>query len=192
MLEIPEILKGPHPLVERTAEALGEDPYTTPDGRIQAMPEPGLFEVKVAPAMLGLTLRMLQAIIDASLERGLKIAPVKRTRGHRAGVGIGQEGNLAAIWVEERRRLVVASEATLKDWRSANPRWLIREEDYVRRGWIPQGTGSLRIRLSPRHDWPSTSGPGWRCSFSDQVGRPLIDHLDIVVGQLEARTNAGG
>jgi hypothetical protein len=192
MLEIPETLEDPHPFVGRTAEALGADPYTTPDGRIQAVPEPGLFEVKVAPAMLGLTLRMLQAIVDASLKRGLAIAPVTRKRGHRAGVGIGQEGNLAAIWAEERRRLVAASDAALEDWRSANPRWLIREEDYVRRGWIPQGTGSLRIRLSPRHDWPSISGSGWRRSFSDQVGRPLVEQLDIVVDQLEARAKAGG
>lgn len=191
MLEIPEILEEPHQFVERTSEVLGENPYTTPDGRIQAVPEPGLFEMKVAPAMLGLTLRMLQAILDASLERSLTVAPVTRNRGHRAGVGIGREGNLAAIWVEERRRLVAASDAVLNDWRVANPRWLTREEDYVRRGWIPQGTGSLRIRLSPRHDWPSVSGPGWPCSFSDQVGRPLVKHLDSVVDQLEARAKAG-
>lgn len=191
MLEIPDDLHAPHEFIARTISAIGDNPFTTADGRLQTRPQPGHFDLKVSPAELNFTLRVLQAIINGCLERGLMLAPVERAGDHRAGVGIGQPNNFAAIWVEERRTPIAVSDVALEQWRTANPRWAIREEDYVRRGYLLTGDGQLRIRLSRRHDWPGPSGPGWRRSFSDQTGRPLAENLEAVVSELEARASAG-
>lgn len=177
-----------HPFLTATREA-SSSWICTPDGRLSPQTAPGIAEIRVSRGQVDRTLELLDAIAAHSEAQGLEVAPVRRTRSHRAGIGIGRGGGLTAIRVDERRDLAEFSEHALECWRAEAETWIgVREFDMRERGWCPRANGRLRLLLPRRHD-PSPTG-GWRHSFSDQPERPLETQLDDVVAALLARTGA--
>lgn len=181
-----------HPFLIATREAAASW-ICTPDGRLAPWTAPGIAEVRVSREQLERTLELLDAAAAECGGLGLEVAPVGRTRSHRAGVGIGR-GELIAIRVEERRDLVAFSEEALERWRPEAEEWIrVREFEMRKLGWCRRANGRLRLRLPRRHD-PSPTG-GWRHSFSDQPECPLEKQLGDIVAALSARSgtvNAGG
>lgn len=191
-VEIPEGLDGAHELIREAAAAYLEEDRTWYDGRIWLYPpKPGLFYLRVAPKHLEFVLRALQGVVAASERRGLEIGPVERSRLHRAGVGIGLRGNLAALEVIELRGLGFGSKKDVDQWRWVNEHRLPSEGTPPSQPRIPRGNGKLRLILPRRHDWPDPSGPGWRRNFTALAGAPFQALLADVVASLENRANAG-
>lgn len=182
-----------HPFLTATREAAASW-ICTPDGRLSPQTAPGIAEVRVSREQLDRTLAVLDAVVAECGAQGLEVAPVGRTRWHRAGIGIGRGGELTAIRVEERRDLVAFSEEALERWRPAAEEWIrSREFEMRERGWCQRANGRLRLRLPRRHDPSPTDG--WRHSFSDQPKRPLEVQIGDIVAALLARAgavNSGG
>jgi hypothetical protein len=152
---------------------------------------PGIFYLRVAKRNVDLVLRGLQGLVMASRRRGLEVAPLRGSRLHRDGVGIGSPGNLAAVEVLELRRLASAGQKEVSQWRAVN-HWPIDEgEELEMDPEIPRGNDKLRVILPPRPDWPHRSGPGWRRSFTAPAGDPFRALLGEVLAALDARARTG-
>lgn len=192
-LDIPDDLESVHEVIRATATAYRAEDETWYDGRIWRFSgTPGLFYLRVAPKHLEFSLRALQGVIEASERQGLEIGEVQGSRLHRAGVGIGSHGNLAAVEVVELRDLAFAGKKEVNQWRWINDQLLPGEEPPAIRPKIPRGNGKVRVVLPRRHDWPGSVGPNWRRTFTGPVGEPFQKVLVDVVAALEARARAGG
>lgn len=183
---LPEVLHEAHPFVVATWRASASW-NTTPDGRLAPWMEPGLIEVRVAPARLERALALMQAVIETSSSRGLTLRPAERSRGWRSGIEIGQAETFTGIRVEEQRRLVRFEDIDLDNWRRSTV-WSYREQEFRQRGHVPRADERLRVRLPRRHrDWPVARTSGWRTSFTDEHGRPLELMIDAIVDELAER-----
>lgn len=189
--DIPHDLAGAHEFVQATQAALEGKDGGWYDGRTRPWPEAGLFYIRVAPAHIDFTLRALQGLVEASERRGLNVEPLPRSQFHRPGVGIGSPRNLAAVEVEELRRLAFGSSQDVAQWRWINNHDLLEEKPVPIQQHIPRGNGKLRLALPRRHDWPHRLGPGWRRSFTAEVGEPFRVLLGEVLDSLDARAKAG-
>src|SRR4051794_38214001 len=78
-----------HPFLTATREA-ATSWICTPDGRLSPRTAPGIAEVRVSRVRLDRTLELLDAVAAECEAQGLEVAPVSRTRSHRAGIGIGR------------------------------------------------------------------------------------------------------
>jgi hypothetical protein len=188
---IPDDLAGAHEFVLATQAALEGEHGRWYDGRVRPWPEAGIFYVRVAPEHIDFTLRALQGLVEASERRGLVVEPLPRDRFHRPGLGIGSRKNLAAVEVEELRKLALGNPQDVTQWRWINDHDLTDEESAPIQQEIPTGNGKLRLRLPRRHDWPHRLGPGWRKSFTAEVGDPFRELLGEVLDSLAARAKAG-
>jgi hypothetical protein len=189
---IPDDLDATHSLVRATADVYLREHDTFYDGRIRIWPKPGLFFLRTAPEHVEFVLRALQGLIEASEQQGLEVGPVPSSRLHRAGVGIGSAGNLAAVEVVELRGLGTGSERDISQWRWINEMILPGDEPPPATDVkIPRGNGKLRLVLPRRHDWPGDIGQGWRRHFTGPAGEPFLDALVDALAALELRALAG-
>jgi hypothetical protein len=186
-IRVPSALQKPHEAVAATLEAVTQW-HATPDERLSPYPTPGILELRVTQASVDRALRLFQAIAAASEELGMEVRPVGRGRHHRPGVGIGRGLAITPLRIEEQRSRVPISEIDLEDYLRRDLRWIFREEDLRKRGWVPLADGRLRVLLSRRFDRPPP-GHAWCSRFSDQVGRPLEAKLGELVRQLETRAH---
>ena len=192
-LEIPEALNKANPLLRETILATEETDSVWYDGRQWWFPpKPGAFYLRVAPRNLDFILRSLAGLIDVCQQRGLTVAPVGQSRHHRAGVGIGSSGNLAAVEIVELRGLGPASPQDVNRWRHLNdPTYWDENAKPDPALEIPRGNDKLRVILPRRPDWPHRLGPGWRRSFTGLAGEPFLRALAECVESLDTRAKAG-
>lgn len=175
-----------HPFLVATREAAASW-HCTADERLSPWPEPGILELRVAPAQLDRALAIAQAVIFASENAGMEIAAVAAGRGHRAGIGIGRDGRFTAVRIEEGRDLLTLTDQEIERWLEDHQTWFHREWEVRERHAVPRADGRLRLVIPRRYDRSPDSEAGWRSSFADQVGRSLEEKLNDVVTALLQR-----
>jgi hypothetical protein len=95
------------------------------------------------------------------------------------------------VEVVELREPDIGSAKDVDQWRWVNEHLLPGEEASAARPKIPRGNGKLRVVLPRRHDWPGSTGPGWRRTFTALAGDPFQTVLLDVLTALESRAKAG-